>query len=94
MNEVAARTLLSRHLDAWRRPPYPDLVSMVDAEPETLEIEGKSGVCYQIEVTVVWDDPDRGHLRVLGAIDDGGWGTTCPLPDDVIMATNGGLIGE
>ena len=36
----------------------------------------------------------RGHLRVLGSIDDGGIRAFFPLTDSFIMAPDGSFIGE
>lgn len=36
------------------------------------EIKALSGRVYQVRVNVYWDDKWRKHLRVCGAIDDGG----------------------
>jgi hypothetical protein len=61
---------------------------------ETIERIGPSGVTYQIEMQVFVDDAARQTLRVMGAIDDGGWRAFSPLCDDFILSPDGSFVGE
>jgi hypothetical protein len=94
MDKAEARKVLAEELQRWRTRPYNELVSLIDGEPFTKEVPGGSGVTYQIEIEVVWDHKPRGDVRVLGAIDDGGWRALFPLGDDLILSPDGSFVGE
>lgn len=83
-SEIAAHT-------RWRKLSYSELVDRIDAEPTVLEERSPSGVPYQIEIQVFWDDQTEGDIRVLGAIDDGGWRSFVPLTVSFIMYPDGSL---
>ena len=53
-----------------------------------------SGVRYQIELQAFWDDKRAKNLRLIGAIDDGGWSSYLPLTDNFIVARDGSFVGE
>ena len=42
-------------------------------------------VQYQIEIQITWDHKPGGDVRVLAAIDDGGWRAFMPLSADLIL---------
>lgn len=88
-----AKEILAEELEKWRSRSYADLVTTI-GEQAIKEVEGKSGVKYQIEIEVVWDDRHNGNLRVLGAIDDGGWRAFSPVTDDFILAPDGSFVDE
>jgi hypothetical protein len=93
MNNSEAKSLLSRELSRYRELPYAELFSLID-QSETFERAAPSGVIYQIEMQVFVDDVSRQTLRVMGAIDDGGWRALSPLSDDFILAPDGSFVGE
>ena len=93
MNKDEAKSLLSQELSRYRELPYAELFSLID-HVETFERAGPSGVIYQIEMQVFVDDVSRQTLRVMGAIDDGGWRAFAPLSDDSILAPDGSFVGE
>lgn len=93
MNEIEARSILGQELSRYRQRSYSDLLSLVD-RIETLEYASPSGVTYQIEMQVFFDDQSRGTLHIIGAIDDGRWRAFKPLCDDFIMAPDGSFVGE
>ena len=94
MDKREAHELLASHLAGYRERSYAELIALERAGPTTVEVAGPSGTCYQIEVQVVWDGARGGDVRVLGAIDDGGWRAFMPLTDDFIMAPDGSFVGE
>ena len=94
MNKQEAEVLLARELGGWRRRSYADLVPLVGGEPVTGELLGEGGDCYQFEIEVFWDRGTEGDVRVLGAIDDGGFRAFFPLTDSFIMAPDGRFVGE
>ena len=63
--------ILARHLERYRACSYAALVGLMGSSMLE-ESQGTSGVQYQLEFQVVWDDRAGGNVRVLGSIDDGG----------------------
>jgi len=93
MNKDEAKSRLSQELSRYRQIPYAELSSLID-HSETFERAAPSGVTYQIEMQVFVDDISRQTLRVMGAIDDGGWRAFLPLSDSFILAPDGSFVGE
>ena len=93
MNGTEAKSILEQELSRYRGRSYSELLSMVD-HSETFERASPSGVTYQIEVQIFFDDEQKRALRILGAIDHGGWRAFKPWTDDFIMAPDGSLVGE
>ena len=94
MDKKEANELLVAHLAAYRERSYTELVSLERAGATTVEVTGRSGTRYQIEMQVFWDGPRGGDVRVTGSIDDGGWRSFAPLSADFIMAPDGSFVGE
>lgn len=94
INKAEASQVLTQELEQWRSRPYNELVSLIGGEPFTKEVSRPSGVTYQIEIEVFWDHNPHGDVRVLGAIDDGGWRAFFPLTDDFILSPDGSFVGE
>jgi hypothetical protein len=93
MNEIEAKSILAEELSRYRKRPYSELLSLVDRS-ETFERASPSGMTYQIEMQVFFDDKSKRNLRVMGAIDDGGWRAWKPTCDDFIVAPDGSFVGE
>ena len=93
MDSEEARDVLLAELDRYRRMPYTAL-QRLRSEQDHLEIVGRSGVKYQVEIQAFWDSGREGDLRVRGAIDDGGLRAFVPLVEDFIMNPAGGFVGE
>jgi hypothetical protein len=94
MNKAEARELLASVLLPLRGEAYEQLVSRYLDQSETVTVVGPSGVEYQIELQAFWDGDKPGPLRVMGAVDDGGWRTFKPLTSGFIMASDGSFIDE
>ncbi len=92
MDDCEAEELLRSHLESYRSRSRSDLVQMI-GEPEVLQIQGKSGVTYQIEIEVFWDHKPGGMVRVLGSIDDGRWRAFKPLCRGFLMSSDGRITG-
>ena len=93
MDNDEALAILERHLEQYRRLSFAELLGLLDG-PRTFEVVGPGGTTYQLEFEADWDDETRVHLRVSGAIDDGGWRACAPLTRDFIVAPDGSFIGE
>jgi hypothetical protein len=94
MDKEEALTILRMSLEPYRGKPYDTLVNMIDAEPVTMEETGRSGQWYQLEIEAVWDAGRGGPVRLIGAIDDGGWRAFFPLTDDFIKTPSGEFLDE
>jgi hypothetical protein len=93
MDNNEAQGLLRQQLDLYRTRSHHELQSLI-AEPEVIELNGPSGTRFCIEILAVWDSNIGGDLRVIGAIDDGGWRAFRPLTDDFIMRRDGTLVSD
>lgn len=80
-------------MDRWRQLSWSALRER-SGSSETTEIEGASGARYQVQVQVFWDAEPEGVIRVLGAVDAGGWRAFVPLTQDFLLEPDGTLIGE
>ena len=93
MNKAVAREILTRNLSTWRVKPYAELAKLID-KAQTTEVIGPDKKTYQMEIQVFWDSKRGKDIRVLGAIDDGGFRAFFPLSDSFILSPNGKFIGE
>jgi len=93
MDKEEAKAVLADFLQPFRRRSYDELRQLMGSQT-TDEATGPSGVRYQLEAEVVWDNERKGNLRVLGAVDDGGWWAVMPITDSFIIAPDGRFIGE
>lgn len=84
MDREEALSLLNAKLDEYRKLAYDQLAARVGDE-EFPEVVGASGTPYQIEIQIVWDDKPGGDVRVMAAIDDGGWRAFMPLSADFLV---------
>jgi hypothetical protein len=73
MDKAEASATLAIEVQKLRKRPYCELVRRLLDKQETFEVTAASGVRYQIELQAFWDDKRAKNLRVIGAIDDGGW---------------------
>ena len=96
MDKIEARKVLAQEMDLLQTKSYSDFQEMVGS-PDVFERKGHSGVLYQIEVDVFWDDPRKmaGDLRVIVSIDDGRFLSSLkPLSADFIIDQYGNFIDE
>lgn len=95
VNDEEAKRVLDGVVAALRREPYGTLVDRYLDESDGYAVVAESGVQYQVEVQGFWDYPRQpGNLRVIIAIDDGGWSALHPLSMDFIVASDGSFVGE
>jgi hypothetical protein len=94
MDAAEAREVLVQALTRYRSMSYGALTDRM-GDIDAFEVVGSSGVAYQIEIEVRWDDHPGGDVLVLGGIDDGGWRSSfSPLNDSFIIAPDGSFVGE
>jgi hypothetical protein len=95
VNKREARSILDKRIAELRRESYASLEEAWLDQPDCEEVVGPSGVRYQVEIEAFWDDPKRSdNLRVLVAIDDGGWRAFAPLSSSFIIAPDGSFVGQ
>ncbi len=93
MNKEEAKSVLAEALGAYRTKTYEELRSLLETQ-DTSEVTAESGANYQLEFQAVWDGENGGNLRVIGAINDGGWRAYMPLIDSFIIAPDGKFVDE
>lgn len=69
-----------------RQAGYAALRAAIDTGPTTKDVAGPDGKTYQVETSAFWDRDANGPIRVIVAIDDGGWRAFVPLTADDIIA--------
>jgi hypothetical protein len=95
VNDEEAKRVLDGVVAELRREPYRTLVALYLHESDERTVVAESGFQYQVEVQAFWDSPHQaGDLRVIIAIDDGGWRAFRPLSTDFIVASDGSFVGE
>jgi hypothetical protein len=95
LDKDEARAIGARKIDELRNLPYEELLRFIDPVHE--DVTGRSGTVYQVEVFAFWDGGRKardGNLRVMVAVDDGGWSAFSPLTNDFIIAPTGEFIDE
>jgi hypothetical protein len=94
VNSTEAREILNRELATYRIWPYDQLRAIVDAPEKSFEITGPSGAVYHVDIVAYWDARPDGPVRVICAVDDGGWRAFVPMSGSFIKAPNGAFVGE
>lgn len=95
VNDEEATRILDGVVAELRREPYEILAARYLHESDQRTVVAESGVLYQVEVQAFWDSHRQpGNLRVIVAIDDGGWRAFRPLSADFIVASDGSFVGE
>ena len=94
MDKDVALRLADQHLESLRPLAYAELKRRADdGLLETVEVT-ETGHEYQMEIQYMIDDPRTHDVRVVVAIDDGGWSAFVPLCRDFIKAPDGRFVGE
>jgi hypothetical protein len=92
-----AAQIFDTQVERWRGESHERLLERRDS-PIVYEIVAASGVRYQFEVEVFWDESSKkGNLRVIITSDDGqGWRLSHRRMrhDDFIKAPDGTFVGE
>lgn len=84
MDHGEAREILETELAKYRWWSYDQLRALVGDPKISLEVAGRSGARYQVEIRAFWDAKPEGDVRVVGCIDDGGWRAFLPLSDSFV----------
>jgi hypothetical protein len=89
-----ARGIALAQVSDLRQQTWEQLRDRYLNNPQTVEISGESAVVYQVQTQAVWDSRVDGDLRVMVAVDDGGWRAFVPLSEDFIVAPDGSFVDE
>jgi len=93
MHQQIAYAVLDDRLKDLRQRTYQELVALI-GHSDTISTVGEDGKTYQLETQVFWDSKKGGDIRVIAAVDDGGWSAFKPLCNSFIMAPDGTFVGE
>lgn len=95
MSQGEASEVLEREIARLRALPYSELrLRVQNRVVESMEVEGPSGVRYQLEVQAFWDWQPESNIRMIVDIDGGGIRSSHPLTRGFIKAPDGSFIGE
>jgi hypothetical protein len=91
VDKAEARAVLQEVLAPLRQLGHTELAQrFIEADDaENTEIQGPSGVTYQVQLQAFWDTGSPGPIRVMGCIDDGGWRAFAPLCGDFFVEDPG-----
>ena len=94
MNKHEAKAILKSELEKYRKRSYDSLLLLIQ-DIDAYEVESPSGISYQLEIQVMWDEQPNGNLRVLGSIDDGGFiSSFVPICESFILTSGGQFVDE
>lgn len=93
MDKEEAAAVLAEQLGLYRNKSYAALKQLI-GQVDACEVVTPGDTLYQIEIQVFWDDKPDGDIRVIGAIDDGGWRAFSPLTDSFFLAPDGSFVDE
>jgi len=94
VDKSEARGIARAQVSALRQLTWEQLRDRYLSSPQTVEMSGESAVVYQVQTQAVWDSRVDGDLRVMVAVDDGGWRAFLPLSEDFIIAPDGSFVDE
>jgi hypothetical protein len=93
VNHSDARKAVAALSQRYVGKSYEELAALIDLEPDVIEVE-VSGVIYQVEFNVDWDDKPGGPLRVMFNVDDRGMRAYFPLCLDDLVAPSQSFEGN
>jgi hypothetical protein len=90
--------VFANQVTRWRANSWEDLRRQLDESPVAYELQGSSGIAYQFEALILWDDPRKEtNIRLFLTGDDGkGWrfSSRRMRNDSFILAPDGTFVGE
>lgn len=93
-----AEEVFANQVTRWRANSWEDLRRQLEKSPLAYELQGSTGVAYQFEALILWDDPRaRTDIRVIITADDGmGWrfSDRRMRTDGFIKAPDGMFLGK
>ena len=93
MNTQEAKRILEDDLTSYCECGYAELRRKVESgQVDTHEIQGASGVDYQLEIQYFWDSKPGATIRVIGSIDDGGIRAFFPVTNSFLIHPAGEAV--
>ncbi|TDB92024.1 hypothetical protein E1091_13430 [Micromonospora fluostatini] len=89
LNKETAARLADARLAEWQRVSYGEWRAMLD-DKDIRQVGGEDGKRYTV-VSYALDDGDE-RIRIVVAVDDGGWSAFAPLVRDEIMMPDGTFV--
>ncbi|MCC6126951.1 MAG: hypothetical protein IT426_18480 [Pirellulales bacterium] len=90
MDKKESRFILSEIAREYRQKEFSYWEKLLAEQPIVIARDGPSGVKYQIEIVIVWDNPQDRIIRVIISIDDGGfWSSFMPTTDSFVISPDG-----
>lgn len=95
MNREEAKRVAQQYLAQFRDVPYDGLRHLMARCPLACDAVGPSGIRYQLELQIQWNDQPNGDLRVVALADDLSLPSSVrPEAVDFIRAPDGTFVGE
>ncbi|HWL90559.1 MAG TPA: hypothetical protein VNP90_04270 [Actinomycetota bacterium] len=93
-----AEEVFANQVTRWRADSWEELRQQIDESPVAYELAGPSGITYQFEALILWDDPrEETNIRLFLTGDDGkGWRVSSRRMrnDSFILSPDGMFVGE
>jgi len=84
MNKQEAYKIAVMELESYEDLPYRELKLMV-GENITKTTTSASGVKYQIDTQLLWDDKNQTNIKVMVSVDDMGWFVFSPITESILV---------
>lgn len=94
MDKNAYLDLLAPIVADYRTRGYAFWLPYVTGDVIVLDATAPDGTKCCVEINAMWDDKPNGNIRVIAAIDDGGWRAISPVSDSFIIAADDTFVGE
>ncbi len=96
---------MREHLRAYREMPYSELLARLQSPDrrdfQVTEGTTSDGTNYAIETSILWDDMEKRHIRVISNLQTGNRGCLVAIPihtsdiaDGFIRAPDGSFLDE
>jgi len=84
MNKQEAYKIAQDELRRYESCSYADLAEMIGNNITDI-VQANSGIQYQVDAHILWDDNDRRNIRIMVAIDDMSWFAFAPITESIVV---------
>lgn len=60
--------IIEMAIEPYRKKPYSELIKMIDAEPNTLDLRWSCSKAYQVSIWAMWENESNGNVCVIGMV--------------------------